>query len=325
MKKRILSGMQPSGKPHIGNYFGAMKQHIEMQEEFDTFLFIADLHTLTTVRNKEEMQRLTFELALTYLALGLNPEKAVFFKQSDIPYHTELCWIFDCITSVSFLERAHAWKDAKEKQKKDITVGLFNYPILMAADILLYDPDLVPVGKDQKQHVEIARDIAENFNNTFGEVFKLPEEYIKPEVGTIPGIDGQKMSKSYKNTIEIFANEEQLKKQIMSIKTDSTPIDQPKNPDSCNVFNIYKLFANNQEKEEMKQFYAQPGFGYGDAKKTLLKKVLEYFGPYRDKFVELSTKKDFIYDVLREGSKKAKKVSEITMQRAREKIGYVAL
>ncbi|MBL4694782.1 tryptophan--tRNA ligase, partial [Candidatus Gracilibacteria bacterium] len=201
--KRVLSGMQPSGKIHLGNYLGATRQHIQMQKTHECFYMIADLHALTTIRDAETMRTLTHELAVAYLALGLDPEKTVFFKQSSLPEHAELCWIFDCITRMPFLERAHAWKDANAKGKKDVTVGLFNYPILQAADILLYQPDEVPVGKDQKQHIEMSRDIAQNFNQIFGETFKLPDAYIKEEVATVPGTDGQKMSKSYGNTIDI--------------------------------------------------------------------------------------------------------------------------
>ncbi|MBI4975682.1 tryptophan--tRNA ligase, partial [Candidatus Peregrinibacteria bacterium] len=245
--KRILSGIQPSGNPHLGNYFGAMRQHVEMQKNFECFLFIADLHALTTVKNAEEMRQNTYNLAVSYLALGLDPDKTVFFKQSDLSEHAELCWIFDCMVKMPFLERAHAWKDAKEKGGKETTVGLFNYPILQAADILLYQPDIVPVGKDQKQHIEMSRDIATTFNNTFGETFKIPEAYIKEDTAVIPGTDGQKMSKSYGNTIDIFVDEKELKKQVFNIVTDSTPLEKPKDPKKCNVFNLYKLFASKEE------------------------------------------------------------------------------
>ncbi|MBI5754319.1 tryptophan--tRNA ligase [Candidatus Peregrinibacteria bacterium] len=320
--KRILSGVQPSGKPHIGNYLGAIRQHIEMQKDYECFLFIADLHALTTVRNPELMRQQTYELAVTYLALGLDPNKTAFFKQSDIPEHAELCWIFDCITKMPFLERAHAWKDAQAKGKKEATVGLFNYPILMSADILLYQPDIVPVGKDQKQHVEIARDIATNFNQTFGETFKLPEPLIKEGVAVVPGTDGQKMSKSYGNTIDLFGTDAELKKQVMSIVTDSTPLEKPKNPDTCHIFNLYKLFANKKEIEALSAKYKAGGFGYGDAKKTLLTKLTEYFTDARKKYNEILPKKDYVYSVLEDGAKRAKIVASATLETAKKKIGY---
>lgn len=320
--KRVLSGIQPSGKPHLGNYLGAMRQHIEMQDKFECFYFIADLHALTTVRDAELMRKQTFDLAISYLALGLDPEKVTFFKQSDLSEHTELCWILDCITQIPFLERAHAWKDAKDKKKKEMSVGLFNYPVLQAADILLYKPDLVPVGQDQKQHIEMTRDMAITFNNTFGETLKLPEPYIKEEVAVVPGTDGQKMSKSYGNTIDIFTDEPTLKKQVMSIVTDSTPLEKPKDPKSCNIFTLYKLVAQKREAEELTLKYKAGNFGYGDAKKALLNKILELFEKPREKYQTLLSKKDYVQQVLDEGAKKAKKVAAQTMEEVKKKVGY---
>ncbi|MFH1284418.1 MAG: tryptophan--tRNA ligase [Candidatus Peregrinibacteria bacterium] len=321
--KRILSGVQPSGKIHLGNYLGAIRQHIEMQKEFECFLFIADLHALTTVKNPELMRSQTYELAASYLALGLDPEKTVFFKQSDLSEHAELCWIFDCITSMPFLERAHAWKDAKEKGKKEITVGLFNYPVLQAADILLYQPDLVPVGQDQKQHIEMTRDIATTFNHLFGETFKIPEPFIKKEVAVVPGIDGQKMSKSYGNTIDIFAPEPELKRQVMSIVTSSISLEDPKDPASCNVFQIYKLLATEKETADLEKKYIKGGFGYGDAKKLLLTLVLETFGPARKKYQEIFKEKSYISEILEKGAKRAREVSSKTLSEAKKKVGYL--
>ncbi|MCX6735106.1 MAG: tryptophan--tRNA ligase [Candidatus Peregrinibacteria bacterium] len=321
--KRILSGVQPSGKPHIGNYLGAIRQHIEMQKDYECFLFIADLHALTTVRDAELMRKQSYELAVAYLALGLDPKKTAFFKQSSLPEHAELCWIFDCITKMPFIERAHAWKDAQAKGKKEVTVGLFNYPVLMSADILLYQPDLVPVGKDQKQHVEIARDIATNFNQTFGETFKLPDAFIKEDVAVVPGTDGQKMSKSYGNTIDLFGTDAELKKQVMGIITDSTPLEEPKNPETCNVFKLYKLFADKKEIQELAAKYKAGGMGYGDAKKTLLSKLMEHFAEARTKYNELLPKKDYVYGVLEDGAKRAKKVAANTLETAKKKIGYI--
>ena len=320
--KRILSGVQPSGNPHIGNYFGAMKNHIDMQENFKSFIFIADYHALTTVKDAKKMKESTLHLILDYLALGLNPEKTVFFRQSDIPAHAELKWFFECIIHHGLLDRAHAWKDALAKGKKDPTVGLFTYPVLMAADILLYSPDLVPVGRDQKQHVEIARDIAGKFNNIFGETFKLPEAYIPEESALIKGTDGEKMSKSYGNVIEIFADEKTLKKQVMSIQTDSTALEDSKDPENCNVFYIYKLFASNEEIQNLAAKYKAGGFGFGEAKKILLAKILEYFAPYRKKRIELEKNLDYINEVLEKGAKQASEVSGELMKKVKENIGY---
>ncbi|MDA1060261.1 MAG: tryptophan--tRNA ligase [bacterium] len=320
--KTVLSGVQPSGKPHLGNYLGAMRQHIEMQKDYQCYLFIADLHALTTVKDPEQMRYQTYDLAVSYLALGLDPEKTVFFKQSDLPEHSELCWILGCMTKMPFLERAHAWKDAQNKGKKEVSVGLFNYPILQAADILLYQPDLVPVGADQKQHIEMTRDIATTFNNTFGEVFHIPEPHIKEDVGLIPGTDGQKMSKSYKNTIEVFAPESELKKQVMGIVTDSTPVEEAKDPDKCNIFALYKLLANKPETEKLAERYKKGGIGYGDSKKLLLEKIFEHFGEARTKYNELFPQKDLVYKILEEGAKKAKIMARKTLDEVKEKIGY---
>ena len=322
--KTVLSGVQPSGKPHIGNYFGAIRQHIEMQQEYQCYLFIADLHALTTVKDAALMRSQTLELAATYLALGLDPKKTIFFKQSSIPEHSELCWILDCIVHMPFLERAHAWKDAKSKGKKEITVGLFNYPILQAADILLYEPDLVPVGQDQKQHIEMTRDIATTFNQTFGvQTLKLPEPYIKKEVAVVHGTDGQKMSKSYGNTIEIFAEESVLKKQVMGIVTDSKGVEDTKDPATCNVFKLYQLFATTEEKQDLAEKYRNGGTGYGDAKKLLLAKILEHFAKPREKYQELINKKDYIHDVLTQGSKKAATKAATTLNKVKTQIGYL--
>ena len=320
--KTVLAGVQPSGIPHLGNYLGSIKQQIDLQKDHKCILFIADLHALTTVKDKEKLQKLTFNLAVTYLALGLDPEKTIFFKQSSIKAHAQLAWIFDCITQVPFLERAHAFKDAKNKKKKEITVGLFNYPILMAADILLYQADIIPVGKDQKQHIEMTRDIATKFNNIYGETFALPEAYIKEEVDVVPGVDGQKMSKSYGNTIDIFATEKILKKQIMSIETDSTALEDPKNPETCNVFTIYKLLATKDEIATMKTNYKAGGYGYGHAKKELLKKVLEYFKEAREKYIELQNQPEYVQKVLEDGTKRAAVIADKMILEVEKKIGF---
>jgi tryptophanyl-tRNA synthetase len=320
--KRILSGIQSSGSPHLGNYLGAMKRHIEMQENHETFIFIADLHALTTVKDPKKMREMTWEIALDYLALGLNPEKAVFFRNSDVPAHTELAWIFSCLAPMGLLERAHAWKDALSKKLKDPTVGLFTYPILMAADILLYKPDLVPVGKDQKQHVEIARDLAEKFNNTYGIAFKLPEPHIPDDIASVVGTDGElKMSKSYGNTIDIFAEESVLKKQVFNIKTDSLSYEEPKDPEKCTVFKYYKHLANGDEIKTLADKYKSGNFGYGDAKKILLEKMINYFAPYRQKRIELKKDLGYVEDVLKKGAVKAENIASTTLAEVKERIG----
>jgi len=320
-KKRILSGVKPTGKAHIGNYLGAMKNHVAMQDEFESYIFIADLHSLTSVKNKKELQQLIIDLALDYLALGINPDKTVFFRQSDIPEHAELTWILNCVTPMSMLELAHAYKDSKARGDKEINAGLFDYPVLMAADILAYEADLVPVGKDQKQHVEIARDIAGKFNRIYGEVFTIPEPYIPEEVAVIPGTDGQKMSKSYGNAIEIFAPDKELKKQVMGIVTDSTPLEQPKNPDEDLVFKFYSYLSTAEEKKSLAEKYRAGGFGYGDAKKLLLEKLMDELKPYREEREKLKQNTGYVTDVLKKGADKAKLIASATKAEVWEKVG----
>lgn len=324
---RLLTGIQPSGRPHIGNYLGVMKTQIEYQaSDNQCFYFLVDLHALTTVRNPEALRQMTIDMAIDYLALGLDPEKEniAFYKQSDLPEHCELAWILDCITPFALLERGHAWKDAKQKRLKDPTVGLFNYPVLMAADILLYQPDFVPVGQDQKQHLEITRDLAIKFNNTYGETFKVPEVKISKETGKIMGTDGEnKMSKSYGNTISIFAEPEVLKKQVMGIKTDSKGLDEPKDPETDIVFSYYKFFASEKEIENLKDKYLAGGYGYGDAKKLLLEKIQEHFEPYRKKRIELENNLDYIEEVFKKGAAKAKETAQETLNTVKKRIGLI--
>lgn len=324
-KKRVLTGIKPSGLPHLGNYLGAIRPSIEMQDKFDqAYFFIADLHSLTTVRDPKLHREFIQGVALDWLALGLNPQKTVFFRQSDIPEHTELSWILSCIAPFGLMERAHAWKDAVATGKKDPTVGLFTYPVLMAADILLYQTDVVPVGKDQKQHVEIARDLAEKFNNTYGETFNLPTESTPDNIATIIGTDGEhKMSKSYHNTIQIFADEPTLKKQIMGIKTDSTPVEAPKDPDKDTVFKLYSLLADQQKTANLRDKYLTGGFGYGEAKKLLLSQCLESFAPARQKRIELAKDLGYLSDILKSGAEKARKVASKTMETVRQRVGLV--
>ncbi|MBI4995055.1 tryptophan--tRNA ligase [Candidatus Peregrinibacteria bacterium] len=319
--ERILSGMQPSGNPHLGNYLGAMRQHIEMQGEGECFYFIANYHALTALRNADDLRAKTRELAMDYLALGLDPAKTAFFRQSDVPEVTELAWILNTVTPMGLLERAHAWKDAKAKGKKGETAGLFTYPVLMAADILIYQSDIVPVGQDQKQHVEIARDIAAVFNNTYGETFKLPEPMIKKEVAIIPGVDGQKMSKSYGNVIEIFAPADALKKQVFLIKTDSKGVKECKDPKTCLPFILYSLIAEKEEMQNLASALSEGKIGYAEIKTQLFEKLLEHFGLAREKRLELTGKPDFVEDVLKEGAKKAKKLAAATLDEARKKTG----
>lgn len=321
LKKRVLSGVKPTGKAHIGNYLGAMKNHVAMQDECESFIFIADLHSLTTVKNREELQTLILDLALDYLALGIDPEKTTFFRQSDIHEHAELTWILNCVAPMSMLELAHAYKDAVAKGAKEINAGVFIYPVLMAVDILIYKPHIVPVGKDQKQHVEIARDIAGKFNRTFGEVFIIPEPYIPKEVAVVTGTDGQKMSKSYGNTIEIFAPEKQLKKQVMGIITDSTSVEQPKDPDKDNVYKLYSYFATGDEKNSLQEKYLAGGFGYGDAKKLLLEKILDELKPYREEREKLKQNMDFVREILKNGADKARIIASATKAEVWEKVG----
>lgn len=318
-KKRILSGVKPTGKVHIGNYLGAMQGHVNMQDDRENYIFIADLHSLTTVKNKAELQELILDLAMDYLALGLDPNKAVFFRQSDVPEHAELTWVLNCLTPMPMLELAHAYKDAVAKGIKEINAGLFTYPVLMAVDILIYKPDIVPVGKDQKQHVEIARDLAGKFNRIYGDVFKLPEPFIPEEVAVVIGTDGQKMSKSYGNTIEIFATDKALKKQIMGIVTDSTPVEAPKEPDT--IYKLYSYFASESEIAALLERYRSGGMGYGDAKKLLLEKVIETFKPFREERERLKNDISYVKDILKEGAERARSVASATKAEVWDKTG----
>lgn len=294
-----------------------------MQKNHECYLFIADLHALTTVRDPDQMRENVLNLAKAYIALGLDTKKTVFFQQSAIAEHSELCWILDSLTPMGLLERAHAWKDAKAKGKKEATVGLFNYPVLQAADILLYKPDLVPVGQDQKQHIEMTRDIAIKFNQTYGETFHLPEPLIGEDVAVIPGTDGQKMSKSYGNTIDIFADDRTLKKQVMGIQTNSTPLEKPKDTKKCIVFNLYSLLATPTETTSLAKKYKKGGFGYGDAKKLLLEKILDHFGEARKTFFNLDKNPKIVQNTLLQGNKKAKALAEKTLEEVKKKAGLI--
>ncbi|MDX1592323.1 MAG: tryptophan--tRNA ligase, partial [Balneolaceae bacterium] len=311
----------PSGKLHIGNYFGAMRQHIRMQEEGDAFYFLANYHSLTSVNDGEQLRDYTLDVVLDYLALGLDPDKCTFFAQSDVPQTTELAWILGCLTPVSLMEKGVAYKD-KVANGLNPNIGLFTYPILQAADILIYHSDLVPVGEDQKQNIEIARDLAGKLNYTYDkELLVIPEEYIVKSVATVPGIDGRKMSKSYNNTINIFDEGKALKKKVMSIQTDSTPLEEPKDPETCNVFALIKLFADEETREEIAAKYRAGGYGYGHAKKELLGLIDGYFAEARERRKELAEDLSYVKDVLREGGKKARNRAETVMQPIREATG----
>ena len=303
----------------MGNYFGAMKQFVELQNEYESCFMIADYHALIDVQNAEELSSNTLGIAIDYLAIGLNPEKVTIFKQSDVPEHTELTWIFNCITTVPYLSRAHAYKDALA-QGKEANVGLFDYPMLMATDILMYDPDIVPVGQDQKQHVEMARDTAEKFNRIFGTIFKIPEAKILEAVATISGIDGRKMSKSYDNIIPLFAEDDELKETVASIVTDSKKVDEPKDPQTCNVFALHKFFSENELPELLKRYH-EGSIGYHESKEILFKNISAFVKPLREKRKELEENRNFILGVLKKGGERARERAEKKMREVREKIG----
>lgn len=318
---KALTGIQPSGKAHIGNLFGAMFPIIELANAHDEcVVFLADLHSLTSAGEESKVHEQTLDLATDLLALGLNPEKTIFFRQSDVPQHTELMWILSNIAPMGLLQRAHAYKD-KVTKGIEANVGLFTYPILMAADILLYGPELVPVGKDQKQHLEIARDLGQKFNSSFGEVFVLPEPQIAEEVAVIPGLDGQKMSKSYGNTIEIFGTEKELKKKVMSIVTDSKGVEEAKEPEGNTIFELYKLFASEEEVSSFAAQFRAGGMGYGDAKKELFEKINLFLAPLREKRAALESQRKEVEEMLLRGAERARRLAEKTMRKVRKKVG----
>jgi len=320
MKKILLSGVKPTGRPHLGNYFGAMKQFVDLQNEYNSHIFIADFHAITLIQEGSILRENIIDQFIDYLAIGLDPKKVTLFKQSDVPEVTELAWIFDCITTMPYLMRAHAYKDSEAKNK-EINVGVFNYPILMAADILLPQAEIVPVGKDQKQHVEYARDIAEKFNRTYGETFKLPKELILEEVQTVPGIDGQKMSKSYGNTIPLFSKDEKIKKAVMKIPTDSAGIKDSKNPDESILYQIHSLVLNKEEKEALRKRFLDGGLGYKEAKENAIRDISEFITPMRERREQLSRNKKNIVKMLIKGGKKMRKTIQPKMNEVRRKVG----
>jgi len=317
---RVLSGIQPSGRLHIGNYFGAIRQHLQLQAEHECFYFIADYHALTSNPSPKAVQEYTLSVATDYMALGLDTEKTVFWRQSDMPEVTELTWLLSCITPMGLLQRCVSYKD-KVAQGLSPNHGLFAYPVLQAADILIVQSDLVPVGADQKQHIEVTRDIAMRFNTAYGETFKIPRDYIVESVAVVPGTDGRKMSKSYGNTIEIFEPEKSVKNKVMKIVTDSTPVEAPKNPEKDNVFALLRLFASPEELAEWDRRYRSGGMGYGEAKKRLAELMIEYFKPYRQKRSELEKDPDAVNAMLKRGAERARAVATPTLVAARKAVG----
>jgi tryptophanyl-tRNA synthetase len=319
---RVLSGIQPSGTLHIGNYFGMMRQMIRYQKEHTLFVFIVNLHALTSVSDAKRLSTDTLTAAVDFISLGLDPESCFFWVQSDVPEVTELTWILSNVTPMGLLERAHSYKD---KTAKGISPnhGLFAYPVLMAADILLYQSNIVPVGKDQKQHLEMTRDIAIRFNNTYGETFTIPDAEIDEDLAVIPGIDGQKMSKSYGNTIEIFESEESLKKKVMSIVTDSKGVNEPKDPDTDSLFQLMSLFIDDDEREALRDRYINPGLKYSDVKKELFQKIWEFYTPYREKREALIKDADTVRDILKMGADKTRKEAMKTLDVVRKNVGLI--
>ena len=320
---RILTGIQSSGKPHLGNLLGAILPAIELskQPKNESLFFIADLHSLTAIKDREERQENTRAVAAAWLACGFDTDKNIFYRQSKIPEVCELTWYLDCFTPYPMLANAHSFKD-KSSRLSDVNAGLFNYPVLMASDILMYDANFVPVGKDQQQHLEMTRDIASSFNHQFGETFVVPEAKIDKDVMTVPGTDGQKMSKSYGNTIDIFVPDKQLRKNIMAIITDSTPLEEPKDPDTCNVFALYQLLATEEQQKEMRGNYEGGNYGYGHAKQALYELILDIFSKERSMFNEYMDNPDLLEEKLQSGEQKARKIGLDVLNRVKSKLGY---
>ncbi len=318
--KRTLSGIQPSGKLHIGNYFGMMQPMLRQMNSTELYVFIVDLHALTSVHDRERLRQGTLEAAADFLALGLDPEQCIFWVQSDVPEVCELSWLLSNVTPMGLLERCHAYKD---KVAKNIAAshGLFAYPVLMAADILLYQAEAVPVGKDQKQHVEVARDIAQRFNSTFGETFVLPEPEISESTAIVPGLDGQKMSKSYDNTIPIFLEEKALRKKVMAIQTDATPVEAPKDPETCNLYTLLKLFASEEKMREVHDLYVNGGAAYGYLKQDLFELINDRFVAARARKKELLDNSDYLRQILAAGAEKARAKATVTLDLARDRMG----
>lgn len=320
---RVLSGIQPTGRFHWGNYFGAIRQYIELQDQTpNAFYFIANLHALTTVRDRDELARNTLDAAIDLLALGLNPQRATLFVQSDVPEVSELCWLLLTGTPMGLLERCHAYKDKKERGLP-ADAGLFTYPVLMAADILAYDSEIVPVGEDQVQHLEVTRDLASSFNHHFGQTFVLPKAKVMPAAARVPGTDGAKMSKSYGNTLEVFEEPKALRKKIMRIVTDSRPMEQPKEPETDHLFQLYSLFASDEQRESMAALYRRGGFGYGEVKKALADVAVDYFAAARARREELASRPEQVRQILADGAARARAKAAEVLDRARRACGLV--
>ena len=318
---RVLSGIQPTGRPHWGNYFGAISQYIALQDNEQAFYFIADLHALTTIRDAAQLRQNSINAALDLLALGLDPARATLFIQSDIPEVTELTWLLMTVTQMHLLEKCHAYKDKKEKGLP-ADAGLFTYPVLMAADIILYDSQVVPVGVDQVQHVEVTRDIAQRFNQIYSsEVFVLPKPYVIESTAKVPGTDGEKMSKSYGNTVEVFEEPKKLRKKLMSIKTDSKGVEEPKDPETCSIFTLYKLFASQADQEALAARYRAGGMGYGEAKQALYEKADAFFAPARERREKLAADLPYVEEVLAAGARKARARARDVLDRAKAACG----
>ncbi len=317
---RILTGIQPSGAFHLGNYFGAIEPLVRLQDRGEVLAIIVDLHALTSVRDAAALREYTARAAVDFLACGIDPSRSIFFRQSDVPEHTELMWILSTVTPMGLLERAHAYKD-KVARGLSASHALFAYPVLQAADILLYDADIVPVGKDQKQHLEMTRDIAVKMNEAYGEVVKLPEPEITEEVATIPGLDGQKMSKSYGNTIELFMEEKALRKRVMSIVTDSTPLEAPKDPDRSTIVDLYRLVASPADLQRMKDDFRAGGVGYGEFKQRLFEAIRDYFAPFRERREALLADPEGVRRTLDEGAERAREIAIATLDRVRRAVG----
>ena len=319
-KKRTLSGIKPTGKPHLGNYLGFLKPALRMQQTHEAFFFIADYHALTTVRDGAELRESTRDLVAVFAALGMDFERHTFFRQSDVPEHVELAWVLSCVTPIGLLERAHAYKDARARNE-EINHGVYAYPVLMAADILIYDSHEVPVGKDQKQHLEITRDIAQRFNHLYGETLVVPEPRIEEEVATIPGIDGRKMSKSYNNVLPLFSTQKELRKAVMRIVTDSKGVEEPKDPDTCNVFQIFRQFADKSEQAAWAKRYRDGGMGYGEIKEAAFQAIDREIAPFREKYFAIRSDIPALEQILRLGAEKAHGVASKVMDRVRAKVG----
>ena len=327
-QKISLSGIKPTGTPHLGNYFGMIRPALDLVKDYKALYFIADYHALTVVRSGDEMERMSYDVAATWMALGMDPEQVTFFRQSDVPEIFECTWILNCFTAKGLLNRAHAYKaavDANIAEERDpdagVNIGLYTYPVLMAADILLYGSHVVPVGQDQRQHVEIAADIAQAFNYTYGDILTIPEALIRQEVAMVPGTDGRKMSKSYDNVLPIFAPSKQLRKRVMSIITDSRPPEQPKDPDTCNLFNVYRLLATPEETQSMRQRYLQGGFGYGEVKQAIFEALERTFGESRARYDTYIQDRAALEQMLAHGAAKARAIGAPLLSRMRRAVG----